>query len=171
MKLPSFAWILILLAAVGGVIALLFGGFWAVTTLPGFGSVIALVLGFFLFKADTSELGSSEGFVKAFLIVIFAGIGLGIDQPGNPVYNRPLEWVYCPAGTGLEHSAETQSASPGGGIRVNQRFVCKSRSDGNVVRQVGMIELLGIRLVEYILIGYLLTWIGTAYRSYKTRGN
>lgn len=166
-KLPSFVWVLIILAGVAALIGLLWGGFRAVTTVQWVGSVIALVVGWFLLRADTSEAGISDGFVKALVILIFVGIGLALDQPGNPVYNKPIEWAYCPAGSGLVHEVET-GAARGGGVRVNQKFWCRDAS-GGIARPIGMFEFLFIRAAEYVVIGYVLTGLGRLWRRFRSR--
>ncbi len=166
MKLPSLVWIIIIVAAVAAGIGLLYGGFVALTHIQWLGSAIALVIGFFWFRMDTSELGSSEPFVKAMLIVIFAAVGSAIDQPGNPVYNKPMEWIYCPSGSELVHEVERGPAR-GGGIRVSQRFTCVDPVDGSVERQIGMMEFFGVRFGEYVLIGYSILGVLRLIRRFR----
>ena len=71
MKMPTIGWIVIIIAAVAGVVGLWVGGFWAVTHLQWLGSAVALTIGILWFRMDTSELRSSEPFVRAMMIVIF----------------------------------------------------------------------------------------------------
>lgn len=56
----------------------------------------------------------------AVLIAITAYVGMFLDARGNPAYNKPLEWLFAPAGAQLQ---TREIVSHGGGsIGVNYDF-------------------------------------------------
>jgi hypothetical protein len=163
-KIPSFLWIPIII----GAIALFIGGSYAIfygfTFVEGFSSILLLVLGWFGFRiCQRSEdlhkygaLGTAAG------ITFFALMGMALDQPGNVLYNKAIECVYCPENSGLERESVSRGLQ-GGGVQVSQKFECIDREGGEVVRRINMFELLAVRFGEYVVIGYLLLGVSRVY--------
>lgn len=101
-KIPSFVWIFIII----GAIALFIGGmlafFYGIGYVEGFGSLILLLLGWVGFRVsnNSNDLNVSS-FGVALGITFFALMGMALDQTGNFIYNKPLEWIFCPADSEL----------------------------------------------------------------------
>jgi hypothetical protein len=160
-KLPSIVWVILLplgLIAFIGSIILIFN---LVATVEGVASIIFLIIGFLTIggaSATTKFSGISEGkasgagFAVAVGIVFFAIMGMAIDQPGNYIYNKPVEWVYCQNGTSLSRGVDVTHPLPGR-TDITQDFSCKDTNGVNKY-EINMFGLLGIRFVEYVLIGY-----------------
>lgn len=167
-KIPSILWIPII---IGG-IALFIGGGWAIFYgfgyVEGFGSLIMLVLGWIGFRignnSDEKDVGNSLGVAVG--LTFFALMGMALDQTGNFLYNKPLEWVYCPENSELIRET-IKSGARGGGVQLSQNFVCVAQN-GEVLRKVSMFEHLAVRFVEYVFLGYILLYLSRFYG--KLRG-
>ncbi|HEY8563037.1 MAG TPA: hypothetical protein VIL74_21855 [Pyrinomonadaceae bacterium] len=161
-KIPSFAWILMIVAAIAALIGALWGGFYAVTHLEGVGSIFLLICAWAALRAgaNSPDLGNSPLGI-ALVIVFFAMIGIAFDQPGNYIYNRPLEWIFCPAETELTRDV-VRRAARGGGVSISQNFQCVA-ADGKARRAISMWEQLFFRFFEYVAIGYALLGASRLY--------
>ncbi|HEX3051588.1 MAG TPA: hypothetical protein VHP83_13085, partial [Aggregatilineaceae bacterium] len=91
-------------------------------------------------------------------------MGMAIDQTGNVVYNQPLEWFFCPSGTQLERGVVVTNPVPGQ-TNISQDFSCVK--SGEVAREIGIGEIILVRLGEYILIGYALLWLNRLYNRWR----
>lgn len=157
-KIPSIAWVIIIPAGIAGVLAIIIGTFFGLATIEGFASMILLVVGFFCFRGLSSGDGGPVGsFVLAMSIVFFALMGMSIDQPGNFLYNKPLEMAFCPPQTVLLRGVDTYHLLPGR-TDIVQNFVCYDLS-GEQKKELGMGEIILGRFVEYVLIGYILFYL------------
>ncbi len=166
-KIPSFLWIPIIVGAValfiGGMLAVFYGfGY-----VEGFGSLIILVLGWLAFRvgnnSDDLEVGS---FGVALGITFFALMGMALDQTGNFIYNKPMEWIFCPENSELTRET-IQRGARGGGVTLSQNFACVA-SGGEVTRKITMFEHYAFRFIEYVVLGYILLGLSRFYaRSIK----
>lgn len=170
-KVPSFAWILLIVAGIALFIGGMIGGFYAVTHLEGVGSIFLLVCawGCLRFGANAPEIKSDGAPGKvglAILITFFAMMGAGLDQPGNYIYNQPMEWIFCPADSDLTREV-LRRAARGGGVSVNQQFTCVAENGGQVWRTIGTWEHFFFRFFEYVALGYLLLGLSRGYSRIK----
>lgn len=161
-KIPSILWIPIII----GAIALFIGGIWVIFYgfgyVEGFGSLIMLVLGFIGFRVGNNSDDLNAGkFGIALGITFFALMGMALDQTGNFIYNKPLEWIFCNENSELVRET-IQGGVRGGGVSIKQNFACLN-STGEVVRQINMFEHLAARFVEYIFLGYILLGLSRLY--------
>ena len=165
-KIPSLAWILIIAAAVALFIGALWGGFYAVTHVEGVGSIFLLVCAWAALRggANSPDLESSN-LGLAILIVFFAMMGIGLDQPGNFIYNQPMEWIFCPPETELTRDV-VRRAARGGGVSIEQNFNCVA-AGGQVLRRLSGWELYFFRFFEYVVIGYILLGLSRLYSRMK----
>lgn len=145
-NIPSIAWIFIFVIGIalfiGGIAALFYG----LSNLEGLASLFFLLIGYFAIRNSGSSLGN------ALMIGFFALMGVAIDQPGNPLYNKPIDIWQCTDGTHLNRGVDITHPLPER-TDVTQNFSCLD-DDDNVVKQISLIFVVGVRFVEYILIGY-----------------
>ena len=88
-------------------------------------------------------------------------MGAALDQPGNFIYNKPIEWIFCPAASELMRETIQRGLS-GGGVSLSQKFACVAEN-GQVLRQISVWEVLIIRFIEYVIIGYILLGLSRFY--------
>lgn len=165
-KIPSILWIPIIVGAIvlviGGMLAFFFG----IGYVEGFGSIILLVLGWIGFRVGNNssdlEIGS---FGVAIGITFFALMGMALDQTGNFIYNKPLEWIFCSADNELVRETIKRGVR-GGGISLSQNFACVAK-DGQVLRSLSGFEHFAFRFVEYVVIGYILLGLSRLYSQIK----
>lgn len=169
-KIPSILWIPIILGAIAAFIG---GGwllFYGIGFVEGFSSLALLVAGWFGFRIanNTDEL-ETGGLAVALGLCFFALMGMALDQTGNFLYNKPIEWLFCPADSEIAREAITRGTR-GGGTSVSQFFGCVN-STGEVVRQITGWEHLAVRFGEYLVLGYILLGlsriVGNLKRRYK----
>ncbi len=154
-KIPSIAWIITVLATLAAGIGIIIGTFLGIATIEGFASMILLVAGYFYFRGLSSPVGEQTGsFVLAISIIFFALMGMSIDQPGNFLYNKPLEMVFCPPQTVLLRGVDTYHLLPGR-TDIVQNFACYDLAGENK-KELGIFEIIITRFVEYVVIGYIL---------------
>ena len=94
-------------------------------------------------------------------------MGVAIDQPGNVVYNKPIEMIFCPQNSGLDRGVYVRHPLPERTDWV-QMFDCVNDS-GEVVYSINTFQIIGVRFVEYIIIAYLL--LGVVKAILLIRGN
>jgi hypothetical protein len=152
-RLPSWAWIFIGLAAIAVFILLIIGSFYSLTHWEGFASVIFLVIGVLVFRVFSGTPPGRHKIVRAIMVGFFALMGATVDQTGNPVYNKPVELCLCPGGSELTRSTITSHPLPG---RTNMTQDFKCIRDGELVKRIDMLPVMGIRFLEYMLLAYLL---------------
>lgn len=163
-SIPSWLWVFILLFGILLVIAIPIVFIYVLSHYEGVASIIFLVIGWFVFgafakseKKNSLILGGAIGF--------FALMGMAIDQTGNRVYNQPLAFS-CPAGTTFGRTVSTLHLLPGQTDFI-QNYECFNEKGESVYTiSIGMVLL--TRLVEYILIGYLL--LGLRKLIFKIKG-
>jgi hypothetical protein len=145
------------------------GGFYAVTYVEGFGSIFLLLCAWGALRAGANppELENSSLGI-AFLLVFFALMGIAFDQPGNFIYNKPVEWIFCPSGTELTREVLSRSVR-GGGVSLSQNFRCVA-DDGQVLHVIGGFEHILFRFFEYVLLGYVLLGLSRFYTKIKSAG-
>lgn len=153
-KIPSFLW----LPMIVGAAALLIGGslaiFYAAGYVEGFASVILLILGWWGFRiGNNSDDFVVGGLGTALGIAFFALMGMTLDQPGNFLYNQPMEWLFCPENSELARATIQRGSY--NGVSLSQNFACIDRT-GGAARAIAGYEHFGFRFVQYVLIGYVL---------------
>lgn len=170
-RLPSFVWLILIIGGIAALIGGIFGLFYALTHFEGLASVLMLLVAWGVIRwlsggntaTETSKNSGQQIFI-AIGILFFALMGVAIDQPGNVIYNQPIEWLFCPAGSTLERGVVTTNPRPGE-TSVNQDFTCVAMMDDRLqtVDRPAVEEVLVTRLVEYVLIGYLLLGLSQLY--------
>jgi hypothetical protein len=175
-KLPSIVWVFIF---VGGIIALIggiIGLFHLISNVEGVGSVIMIVVAWGIMRLFSSAAEKAaedpmslkaDSWLKALFIIFFAGMGLAIDQTGNYLYNKPIEWLFCPSNTELARDVEVSNPVPGQ-TYVTQEYACINH-DHQVKKEIDITAVLGVRFVEYVLIGYGLSALNRLYSRLRIR--
>ena len=170
-RLPSFAWIILFIlgiaALIGGIILL----FYALSNIEGFASVLMIVIAWlvirFMSSDDTgSDSSTGQRLALAGAITFFALMGMAIDQPGNYVYNRPIQWFLCPSGTELHRGVDVSHPVPGR-TDITQDFTCVDPRENVVVDSPAMGGVIAIRFIEYVLLAYLLIALNRVYRRIR----
>ena len=166
-KIPSFAWVILLPLGLAIVIGSIIAAFFGVAMIEGLASMIFLVIGYFCFRGLSSPTAEPiNSFILAISIVFFALMGMSVDQPGNFIYNKPLEMFFCPPQTTLYRGVDTYNPLPGR-TDIVQNFACYD-ADKNLQKELGMFEVIGIRFGEYVLIGYLLFYFNKFTQKKKS---
>ncbi len=167
-----------LIVFIGGITLIFFG----IATIEGVASILMLIAGYLAFRFtapwDSTEVFSNKSGMSSFLVAIGVGfyalMGMAIDQPGNFLYNKPLEILFCPAGSQLVRDTITLNPLPGR-TDILQDFPCVTKfvtaeEDVRVVKRIGMFEVIGTRFIEYLVLGYFLLWLGNFMAKRKNRG-
>lgn len=169
-QLPSIVWVLLIVLGLIAFVAALIGGFFAISTLEGVASIVMLAAGWLTLRAvqmGTGKKSRSSSLGQGMGVAFFALMGLAIDQPGNVLYNQPLQWLFCPPETVLSRGVDINH--PRAGVtQISQEFACLNRS-GQTVRQISMFELMGVRFGEYVLIAYALIGASALYTRWRSR--
>ncbi len=169
-RMPSWLLALIAIATVLGFMAFIVLLIAGISTFEGVASLIFLAIGVLLFivyplKTKAKEKASSGKSILGAVVVFYAFMGGVIDQTGNKVYNKPVEWCNCPAGTSLDR--KTDVTHPYGGKTIySQDFTCYDEKN-EVVKQVSMVWVILIRFGEYILVALLLVALQRLIWSWK----
>ena len=154
-RLPAWVWIIIIVVAIGGGIMAIIGSFIALATVEGVASIVLLVLGVIGFGvAPLREPDGKNPILRAIGLSFFALMGASVDQPGNYVYNKPVEYFMCPSGTGLGRDEDISHPLPGT-TYITQEFTCYN-AEGDKVKEIHPMAVAGARFIEYVFIGYLL---------------
>jgi hypothetical protein len=175
-ELPSLVWVFIF---VGGVFALIGGAIgllYLISNVEGAGSLIMIAVAWGLMRffsrpaekaAEDPTTLKADSWLKAMFIIFFAAMALAIDQTGNYLYNKPIEWLFCPSNTELERGVEVSNPVPGE-TYVSQEYACTNH-DHQVVEEIDILAVLAVRFVEYVLIGYGLATLHRLYSQLRTR--
>lgn len=159
-KIPSWGWVIIAAVGIVALMALITGTFFALTALEGTASIVFLAAGLYGFGViPLRKPGNPDALTRGVGIAIFTFMGATIDQPGNIVYNKPVEMCCCADGTSLTRATDISNPVPGT-TRVTQVFTCFDAA-GNPVKQINLFAVLGIRFVEYLLLAYFLIGLRT----------
>lgn len=163
-KLPSIAWVILIPLMIAAFIGAIMGGFWLIASVEGVASVLLLVIAFFVIRAGGNE--KTDSFTVAIGIAFFALMGMSVDQPGNFIYNKPIEMIVCQAGSHFNRNIEVSNPLPGT-TYIIQNFDCYDDS-GAKTSQTSMWAIIIGRFIEYVLIGYALIYLNKAiYRFSK----
>jgi hypothetical protein len=158
-RVPSFVWLIIFAGGIVLAIGTIVGLFYGLAAIPGFASIIFLLIGFFVIRNTGSSMGNAA------MIGFFALMGVAVDQPGNPIYNVPVGIWQCPDGTELNRGINVTNPLPER-TDITQDFSCVDDS-GEVVKRIGMEYVALVRLIEYVLIGYLFMGINGIRRRLR----
>jgi hypothetical protein len=154
-KIPSWGWVILLAAGIIGLMALITGTFFVLTAMEGAASIVLLAAGLYGFGIiPLRRPGNPDALTRGVGIAIFAFFGATIDQPGNVVYNKAVEICCCAEGTSLNRVTDISNPMPGT-TQVRQMFTCYDAA-GNPVKNIKIFAVLGIRLLEYLILAYLL---------------
>lgn len=154
-RLPAWVWIIIIVVAIGGGIMAIIGSFIALATVEGVASIVLLILGVIGFGvAPLRAPGNTSKLARGIGLSFFALMGASVDQPGNFIYNKPVESFMCPAGSGLERDENISHPVPGS-TYITQDFTCYD-AEGAIVKEIHPMSVAGVRFIEYVIIGYLL---------------
>lgn len=128
------------------------------------GILVLAIAALFIFKGEVIE---SKYTILVF-IAIFSFLGIVFDRAGNFIYNKPFE-ILCPAETVLARDVVAVENSDG--EMVNQQyFSCYSMTEGKAIKELPLYQTIGIRLFEYIAIGFVLIgihWLILGFRTQK----
>jgi hypothetical protein len=172
--IPSIVWVIAALVGIVALVALISGAFFGFTQIEGLGSIALLVIAWVVLRVlargqtskPTRKNDPARSIAVAFGILTFAFAGFGLDQPGNIIYNLPIQWLFCPAGTQLQRGADVRNPRPGTTV-ITQNFTCVD-ADGQVEVEVPVFGAMIVRFVEYILLGYLLLWLSQLYTRFRS---
>ncbi len=117
------------------------------------GILVLAIAALFFFKGEIIE----NKYTILVFIAVFAFLGLVFDRAGNVIYNKPFEML-CPAETVLTRDVVAVENSDG--EMVNQQyFSCYSMTQGKAIKEFPVYQTIGIRFIEYIVIGVVLVGI------------
>lgn len=154
-KIPSWAWVFIIAAGGVGMIGLFMGTFLVITTLEGAASLVILAAGLYGFGIiPLRKPVKPDALTRGVGLAFFTFMGATIDQPGNVIYNQPVEMCFCEKGTSLKRVSDV-SHPIAGTTRVTQNFTCYDAT-GNPTKQINMFAILGMRFIEYLFLAYFL---------------
>lgn len=167
-RLPAWVWVILMVGGIIGIWFLLVGSFLAITTIEGVASMVLLILGAIGFgvvplRAPDGDNRIARGIGLAF----FALMGASLDQTGNTLYNKPVEYFLCPPETGLDRKEMVSNPLPGT-TYVTQDFTCYD-TEGKAVLTLNVFKILGIRFVEYFILGYIL--LGLRFVFWRIKNN
>lgn len=168
-KIPSFAWIFIFLFGIAAFIIGITFLFWMLSSVEGFASVVMLLAGGAVAYTSSGKLihakDAGSKITVALAISFFAIMGMAIDQTGNVLYNKPLEILFCPPNSFLNRGVTVLHPTPGR-TDVIQDYTCYEGEVGKPVKEIDVGNLILVRLIEYILLGYLLAYTMPALRKF-----
>lgn len=129
----------------------------SMSTFEGVASFIFLTLGilvFVVYPLRIKEKQTKGTSILGAIVVFYAFMGAVIDQTGNLIYNKPVEWCNCIDGSSLERKTDV-SHPLAGRTTYTQDFTCYNEK-GEAVKQISMLWVILIRFGEYIVIALLL---------------
>jgi hypothetical protein len=154
-RLPAWVWILLIVGGIAALILTVIGSFIAIATLEGVASMVLLICGIVGFGVIPLRKTENPGsFARAIGLSFFALMGATVDQPGNFIYNKPVEMCFCAEGTTLDRDENVSNPLPGT-TYITQDYTCYDTM-GTPVKTINMFGVMGIRFLEYVLLGYLL---------------
>lgn len=159
-KLPSIVWVFVIPLALVAFVAAIITIFTLLATLEGFASLIMIISALIFLRAtkDVKPIKDKvSNIITALGICFFALMGVAIDQPGNILYNKPLEIFFCPTGSTLTREVKVSNPLPGRTDYI-QGFFCVD-SNKEVVDTITVPEIIIIRFSEYVLLGYGLMYL------------
>jgi hypothetical protein len=86
--------------------------------------------------------------------VIFGFLGIMFDRAGNFIYNKPFQML-CPAETVLDREVIVEEDYEGN-TQHNHYFSCYSMTQGKSIKHFPIYQTVGIRFVQYIVLGFIL---------------
>lgn len=156
-KMPTIFWVLAIPVAIFLFMALMIGGFWALTMVEGVASLALLIAFIVAIRVNGKFNDKPNKIILAIGIAFFSLMGMSVDQTGNILYNQPLGWAFCPAQTHLERYVDISHPLPGT-TYVIQDFRCVNEA-GNKVKELGMTELMVGRFLEYVVLAYVVIYL------------
>ncbi len=167
-KLPSWAWVLIFVGGIILVIGIIIGSFVAIATIEGVASLILLTCGMIGFGVLPLRKPEKNGAMfTGVALAFFALMGASIDQTGNYIYNKPIEVCFCADGSKLSRMENVSNPVPGT-TYIQQDFTCYDKA-GAPVKTINLFVIMGIRFVEYILLGYILLALRSFLWQFKNK--
>ncbi len=119
------------------------------------GVASAAVLLVFAAIAWKARITWAKPVAAAVLIAIAAYVGMFLDARGNPVYNKPLEWLFAPAGAHLQTREIVSHGGGSTGVNYDFHFVDAS---GQRVDELSSWIVVPFRFFEYLLILSAFMW-------------
>ncbi|HMU70580.1 MAG TPA: zinc ribbon domain-containing protein [Chitinophagales bacterium] len=154
-RLPAWVWIILIVGGIAALILTLIGSFIAIATMEGVASIVILICGIVGFGVIPLRRPDRAGsFARAIGLSFFALMGATVDQTGNFLYNKPIEMCFCHDGTSLTRDIDVTNPIPGQ-TNITQDYTCYD-STGKAAKTINIFAVLGIRFVEYVILGYLL---------------
>jgi hypothetical protein len=171
-RLPSIVWVFIFIGGIVGLIGGIIGLFWLLSNVEGAASVIMLLVAWGVIRgmsyAGVQDKGAKQGFMTAIGVTFFALMGMAIDQPGNYLYNKPMEVFFCPDQTELHRGVSVTNPVPGQ-TNVSQEFSCVSTDTGVFVKGISTGRIILVRFFEYLAVGYILIYLNKLYMWLRFR--
>lgn len=97
----------------------------------------------------------------AVLIAITAWVGMFMDIRGNPIYNKPLEWIFAPPGATLLTKEIVSHGGGSTGVNYDFNFV---DTYGGIVRTLSSWVVAPFRFFEYLVVMSAVMWPITLIR-------
>lgn len=175
-KMPSLFWVVIIPIGIALFIGSIIGLIYLSAYVEGFVSIIFLIISFFIVKKISKprqKQFSNEEIPKqkipsiaiAGFIIFFALMGAALDQPGNFIYNKPIEWIFCDECCELKRGVDVLHPRPGETYLI-QDFVCVD--DKNQINSfIAPFYIFLCRFVEYIILAYLLYGLIIIIRNWR----
>lgn len=162
-------WVILIPLALAAFIGGIMGGFWVIATVEGAASILLLLIAFPIvrFGSGIEKSGNADKIGAAIGIAFFALMGMAVDQPGNFIYNKPIEMVVCPAGSHFNRGVAVSHPLPGT-TYIIQNFDCYDDS-GTKTSATSMWALVIGRFIEYVLIGYALIYLNKAINHFSRK--
>lgn len=152
------------LAAFSLVGTILVFGMQAVIFVDGFASILLLVICSAIFWFAKIDWRRPEA--AAIVISFMSFVGMCVDSRGNPIYNKPLAWIFGSQGS---HVKVNEIVSHGGGSTgVNYDFQIMSLH-GAVERSISGWLVMPMRFVEYLIVLSIAVTIITTIRNHSGR--
>ncbi|WP_147456761.1 zinc finger Ran-binding domain-containing protein [Leptospira yasudae] len=163
LKLGTFGWALIILVGLACVILLPILFIVALSNVEGLASAILLIAGFY--GARSALRSAFPDPAKAIFLVFFSIMGVAIDQPGNYLYNYPMNFL-CPEKTTVTRNLVVTHPLPER-TDMTQAFLCKDENENEFYR-IPMLHVLGIRFLEYSILGIFFLLVQGFFLRTKT---
>lgn len=156
-NLPSWVWVFLFPLGIVALIGTIVFSFFLLSNVEGIATGIFLVIGWGVaksFSSDSELAAKTPGtsLIMGGVICFYALMGMAIDQPGNFVFNKPIQWFLCPANTTLTRGVDVSHPLPGR-TDITQDFRCVD-TRGELVDRPSLFGVIGIRFVEYVLVVY-----------------
>jgi hypothetical protein len=145
-------WVILIGVLLGLTVGMILLGY-LTDTFEGFASIVLLALAIALLWKYGQDVIKNKGPMIGFILV-FTFLGLIFDRAGNFIYNKPIEML-CPSQTILKRKIVAEEDYEGN-TQNHHYFSCYPMERGQAVVELPLYQTVGIRFIEYIVIGFVL---------------